>query len=77
MGMTLDQWVKPSQNKKFKIVNDDHINQLYEQSFHRQLDKLYDAQIERFLAEEKKIEENHKKYIGNNYVRLGGNKNGS
>jgi group I intron endonuclease len=30
----------------------------------KQLDKLYEAQFERKIAEDKQIEENHKKYIG-------------
>lgn len=72
---TLDQWVTNThpQTKKSVILSDEHAHYLYEKSFGRQLDKLYEAQFERKIAEDKQIEENHKKYIGNNYVRVGGN----
>ena len=70
---TLDQWVKPHpQNKKSVILSDEHAHYLHEQSFPRQLDKLYDMQFERKIAEEKAKEQRHKKYIRDTYVRIGG-----
>ena len=74
MESTLDQWgTTPQTTKKSVILSDEHAHYLHEQSFGRQLDKLYDAQFERRIAEDKAKEENHKKYVGNNYVRIGGN----
>ena len=75
MVSTLDQWVtkQEPQKKKPVILSDQHAHYLHEKSFGRQLDKLYEMQFERKIAEDKKIEENHKKYVGNNYVRVGGN----
>ena len=74
MGSTLDQWGKPPQStqKKSVILSDQHAHYLHEQSFGRQLDKLYDMQFERRVAEDKAKEERHKKYIGDTYVRVGG-----
>lgn len=69
---TLDQWVSTS-SKKPVVMSDAHADYLYEQSFNRQLEKLYDAQIQRFLEEERAKEQAHKDYTEKNYVRVGGN----
>jgi len=68
---TLDQWVGTS--SKPTVISDTHADYLYEQSFNRQLEKLYDAQIQRFLEEERAKEQVHKDYTEKNYVRVGGN----
>lgn len=70
---TLDQWVSNPQEKKSVIISDAHALHLYEQSFHRELDKLYDVQIERFLEKERAEKKAHKEYTDKNYVRIGGN----
>ena len=74
MESTLDQWGATPQDtpKKSIILNDQHAHYLHEKSFGRQLDKLYDEQIERFLEEERVKESNHKKYVRDTYVRIGG-----
>lgn len=69
---TLDQWSNTTPEKKPVVMSDEHAHYLHEKSFGRQLDKLYDMQFERKIAEDKAKDENHKKYVGNNYVRIGG-----
>lgn len=70
---TLDQWTSTPQEKKSGIISDEHALHLYEQSFQRELDKLYDAQIENFLEKERAEKKAHKEYTDKNYVRIGGN----
>lgn len=45
---------------------------LYEQSWERQVDKMYEHQIQEKLAEERKEEQSHKDYAKRNYIRIGG-----
>ena len=75
MESTLDKWGATPQStpKKSVILNDQHAHYLHEKSFGRQLDKLYDEQIERFLEEERAEKKAHKDYTNKNYVRVGGN----
>ena len=70
---TLDHWTSTPQEKKPVIISDEHALHLYEQSFQRELDKLYDAQIENFLEKERAEKKAHKEYADKNYVRVGGN----
>ena len=74
MESTLDQWGTNSQDTKKKpvIISDQHAHYLHENSFGRQLDKLYDMQFERKIAEEKAKEECHKDYVEKTYLRIGG-----
>lgn len=74
MESTLDQWGKTTHGtqKKSVILSDQHAHYLHEQSFGRQLDKLYDMQFERQIAEDKAKEERHKNYVEKTYVRIGG-----
>ena len=74
MESTLDQWGTNTQDAKKKpvIISDQHAHYLHENSFGRQLDKLYDMQFERKIAEEKAKEESHKDYVEKTYLRIGG-----
>ncbi len=70
---TLDQWVTTApKQKKPVVLSDAHAIYLYEQSFHRQLEKFEDEQIERFLEEERAAEKAHKEYTEKRYIRVGG-----
>ena len=72
MESTLDQWGTPTKaQKKPVIISDQHAHYLHEQSFGRQLDKLYDMQFERRIAADKAKEERHKKFVEKTYVRIG------
>lgn len=53
------------------IISDAHADYLYEQSYGRQVEKMYDAQIKAHLEEEKKEIQSHQDYINKNYVRVG------
>jgi len=74
MESTLDQWGTNPQDTKKKpvIISDQHAHYLHENSFGRQLDKLYDMQFERKIAEDKAKEKNHKDYVEKTYLRIGG-----
>lgn len=59
------------------IINDEHAEYVYNQSYGKIVDDNYDYLIERELAEEraneiKKIDQ-HAKYVENNYIKVGGN----
>ena len=74
-NITLDKWSvpAPATENKPMIINDAHADYLYEQSIERQIEKMYDAQIKKFLEDEKREKESHQKYIEKNYIRIGGN----
>lgn len=74
-NITLDQW-KTSPNHKLEqgtSMSLEQANYLYESSYPRYIEKLYDWQIEQKLAEEKQELEKHKEYVKTNYIRIGGN----
>ena len=76
--MSLDQWgvITPSgKMERPLILSDAHANYLYEQSYHRQLDKHYNRLIDWKLAEERLENEiamkQHIAYVKSNYIRVG------
>ena len=74
-NITLDKWSVPTPTTENKpmIINDAHAHYLYEQSIERQIEKMYNAQIKKFLEDEKREKEAHKEYTEKNYIRVGGN----
>jgi hypothetical protein len=71
---TLDTFTdKVQETEPQHIITDAEARYLYEQSWERQVEKMYAHQIEDKLAEERKEEESHKNYIKTHYIRVGGN----
>ena len=70
----LDQWgvfTPTSEMKKPMILSDAHADYLYEQSYGRQTEKMYDAQVGMKLDEERLEKEAHKEYTKKNYIKIG------
>ena len=69
--ITLDTFQKPETDNKELTV--EHAFHLYELSHEKEVEEIYNNQIQAYLAEEQQAKKRHEEYINQNYVRIGGN----